>query len=521
MSRVALIDLGTNSVRLVVAEVEDDGSSNFILHEKKPVSLGESSFTSRLLTETAMNRTIAALGDMVKAARSQGVDEIRAVTTSAVRDAENRAAFLELAEQRIGLKIKVISGLEEARLIYSGVAHNVNLRDAPGLLIDIGGGSVELIIGNRHGPYEMDSLPLGAARVAERFNLTADEGRVSRETYRAMFDFAVSHSRHFAEKAREYDLAFCYGSSGTIENLVRVNARRHNLAPGARGYPPLPASSLAELAVWLGPLSAGERKNIDGLEARKAEIILAGGAVLEAILQTMRLASVTAVDFGLKHGLLVDFIADRTGSGPEHGASGLREKSVRRLGRRCHYDERHAETVSALALAICDAFAKNGLLEISPRERELVRLAALMHDIGQFLAYQSHHVHSHYLVKNSGLLGFDEDEVDFMAYLALSHRKRKKRLWPYNLYEEPPRPDFPRWRKLGFIMRLAELLDSRRQEALTALEFRFEPARAVFLFRSGPGRNFDYEMEAIHKNAKSFHNLFGIGLAAQPKLLDS
>jgi len=517
MSRAALIDLGTNSVRLVVAEVDDDGSSSVILHEKKPVSLGESSFTSRLLTETAMNRTIDALGDMVKSARSQGADEIRAVTTSAVRDAENRSAFLELAEQRIGLKIKVISGLEEARLIYTGVANNVNLRDAPGLLIDIGGGSVELIIGDRHGPYEMDSLPLGAARVAERFNLTANEGRVSRETYHEMFDFAVRHSHHFAAKALGYDLAFCYGSSGTIENLARINARRHGHAAGARGYPPLPATTLSELAAWLGPLSAAERKNIDGLEARKAEIILAGGAVLEAILKTMNLASVTAVDFGLKHGLLVDLIADRTGRGPGHGASGLREKSVRRLGRRCRYDERHAETVADLALAICDAFAQNGLLEISPRERELVRLAALMHDIGQFLAYQSHHVHSHYLVKNSDLLGFDEDEVDFMAYLALSHRKRKKRVWPYNLYEEAPPPEFPRWRKMGFILRLSELLDSRRQDALKALEFQFEPSRAVFLFRPVPGRSFDYEMEALQKNAKSFQNLFGLGLAAAPK----
>lgn len=517
MSRAALIDLGTNSVRLVVVEVEDDGSSSIILHEKQPVSLGENSFTSRRLTETAMNRTIAALGDMLKSAGSKGAEEIRAVTTSAVRDAENRAAFLELAEQRIGLKIKVISGLEEARLIYTGVANNVNLKGAPGLLIDIGGGSVELIICDLHGPYEMDSLPLGAARVAERFNLTANEGRVSRETYREMLAFAVSHSRHFAEKAREYDLAFCYGSSGTIENLVRLNARRHGLDPGARGYPPLSTSALDELAAWLGPMTVAERKNVDGLEARKAEIILAGGAVLEAILNSMNLASVSAVDYGLKHGLLVDLIAERTGLDSGLGASGLREKSVRRLGRRCHYDERHAETVAALALAVCDAFAQNGLLDVTPRERELLRLAALMHDIGQFLAYQSHHVHSHYLVKNAGLLGFDEDEVDFMAYLALSHRKRKKRLWPYNLYEEAPRPDFPRWRKMGFILRLAELLDSRRQNTLKALDFLFEPNRAVFLFRAGPGRNFDYEIEALQKNSKSFQNLFGVGLAAQPR----
>jgi exopolyphosphatase/guanosine-5'-triphosphate,3'-diphosphate pyrophosphatase len=518
MTRFALIDLGTNSARLIIVEVEDDCSYRVIFQEKQPVSLGENSFSSRRLTETAINRTIAALLDMVQTARSHEANEIRAVTTSAAREAENRSTFLELVEQKTGLRLKVISGLEEARLIYAGVAHNLNLRDAPGLLIDIGGGSVEIIICDRHGLYELDSLPLGAARVAERFNLMAGEGRVSRETYREMFDYAVSHSRHFVEKARKYDLTFCYGSSGTIENLVRINARRQGDAAGVRGYPPLPVPALAELAEWLGPLTAEERKKINGLEARKAEIILAGGAVLEALLKTMNLTTVIAVDYGLKHGLIADLATDRVGSGPNHGASGLREKSVRRLGRRCRYDERHAETVAALALAIYDAFAQNGLLEIWPRERDLLRLAALLHDIGQFMAYQSHHVHSYYLIKNSDLLGFDEDEVDFMSFLALSHRKRKKRVWPYNLYEDIPRPDYPRWRELGFILRLAELLDSRRRDVLKALDFKFEPGQAGFLFRTGPGLDFAYEIEALQKNAKTFQNLFGVNLTVNPRV---
>ncbi|MDR2725152.1 MAG: Ppx/GppA family phosphatase [Candidatus Adiutrix sp.] len=517
MTKAALIDLGTNSVRLIIVKVEEDGSPMVAFQEKQPVSLGESSFTSRHLTKEAIDRTIDALRAMVKTAHSHKVDEIRAVATSATRDAENRSDFLEQVEHKTGLRLKVISGLEEARLVYAGMAHNLNLRDAPGLLVDIGGGSLELIIGDRHGHYELDSLPLGAARLAERFNLTAHEGRVSGKTYRQMFNYAVSHSRHFAEKAKGYDLTFCYGSSGTIENLVRLNARRHGHAAGARGYPPLPASALAELAEWLGPMTLGERKKADGLEARKADTILAGGAVLEAVLKTMNIKAVTAVDYGLKHGLLFDLIADRA-KGPDHMGAGLRENSVRRLGRRCRYDEGHAETVAALALAIFDALVRNGLLKASPRDRELLRLAALLHDIGQFLSYQNHNIHSHYLIKNSDLLGFDEDEVDCLAFLALSHRKRKKNVWPHSLYEDDPRPELPRWRKLAFILHLAELLDSRRQGGLMAIDFRFEPGQVFFLFPIGPGQNFDPEMEALHKNVKTFQNLFESSLAVGPRV---
>jgi len=218
----------------------------------------------------------------------------------------------------------------------------------------------------------------------------------------------------------------------------------------------------------------------------------------------------------LKHGLIADLMAERAEGRP--GEAGLRENSVRRLGRRCRYDVRHAETVAALALTIYDAFTEGGLLEAMPRERELLRLAALIHDVGQFLSHQSHHVHSHYLIKNSDLLGFDEDEVDFLAFMALYHRKRKKHLWPFNLYEDDPRPHLPHWRKLGFILRLSELLDSRRQGALMALGFNFEPEQAVFLFQAGPGLDFDYEMEALQKNAKTFHRLFKLNLVAQSRM---
>ena len=506
MSKTALIDLGTNSVRLVVVEVETGGGYTVVFQDKQPVSLGESSFLDRGLTPAAMDRTVSALEAMARTARALAVDEIRAVATSATRDAENRDYFLDLVREKTGLRLKVVSGLEEARLIYSGVAMNLNLGETPGLLVDIGGGSVELVIGDQRGFREIDSLPLGAARLAERFNLAAGDGRVDRGTYKTLVDYAASHSRLFTEKARGYDLAFCYGSSGTIENLVKINAFRHHApAAGGRKYPPLPVSSLAELADWLGAMTTQERKKVPGLEARKVDLVLAGGAVLEALLKPMGLSAVSHVDYGLKHGLIFDLVGDRAGLDP----GGLREKSVRRLGRRCRYDESHAETVAALALKLYDAFTAGSLLAARPRERELLRLAALLHDIGKFISYQGHHQHSYYLIKNSTLLGFDEDEVELLAFLALSHRKKVKWPVPGDGSEAGSGPEGRHQRQLGFLLRLADkLASSRRPEVLEALDLRFEQGKAGFLFQAGPGLEFDFEIEALNKSAKAFQNLF-------------
>lgn len=284
--------------------------------EKRPVRLGEGSFRDRKLTEEAMLRTSAALAGFQKTARAFGVDAIKAVATSAAREAVNREDFVRRVYEDSGLRLKVISGLEEARLIYLGVSRGLNLGREKALIVDIGGGSLELIVGDRQGCDQLDSLPLGAARLTELFNFNAGDGLVSPEKYAELVGHVARHSRRFSEEARNFDLKSAYGSSGTIRNLAQINYHRR-LDQGAGPAPPafLAADSLRSLGLWLGGLDFKTRRKVRGLDGQKVKIIVAGCAGLEAVLRALKIEGLTAVNYGLKHGLLYEFADGRRSDG--------------------------------------------------------------------------------------------------------------------------------------------------------------------------------------------------------------
>jgi exopolyphosphatase/guanosine-5'-triphosphate,3'-diphosphate pyrophosphatase len=263
-----------------------------------------------------MLRTSAALAGFQKTARAFGVDAIKAVATSAAREAVNREDFVRRVYEDSGLRLKVISGLEEARLIYLGVSRGLNLGREKALIVDIGGGSLELIVGDRQGCDQLDSLPLGAARLTELFNFNAGDGLVSPEKYAELVGHVARHSRRFSEEARNFDLKSAYGSSGTIRNLAQINYHRR-LDQGAGPAPPafLAADSLRSLGLWLGGLDFKTRRKVRGLDGQKVKIIVAGCAGLEAVLRALKIEGLTAVNYGLKHGLLYEFADGRRSDG--------------------------------------------------------------------------------------------------------------------------------------------------------------------------------------------------------------
>lgn len=250
-SRSALIDLGSNSARLLIVEAGPDGLVSILHQEKSPVRLGEGSFRERKLTEEAMGRASAALAGFQKTTRAFEVDAVKAVATSAAREAENREDLVRRVYEDSGLRLKVVSGLEEARLIYLGVSRGLNLGREKALIVDIGGGSMELIIGDRLGYEHLDSLPLGAARLSELFNCDADDGLVGPEKYGELVDYVIRHTRRFSEEARKFDLKNAYGSSGTIRNLGQINHHRREAEKTGPKRPPafLAADSLRNLGL--------------------------------------------------------------------------------------------------------------------------------------------------------------------------------------------------------------------------------------------------------------------------------
>jgi exopolyphosphatase/guanosine-5'-triphosphate,3'-diphosphate pyrophosphatase len=509
--RGALIDLGTNSVRLVIAEMAADGGLTVLLQDKKPVALGQGSYDDDRLAAEAMDRAYAALEIMKATAGFHKVDYVRAVATSALREAVNRDAFLEKVYDGLQLDLKVVSGLEEARLIWAGVSANLNLGPGPSLIMDIGGGSVELIVDERGREPLLDSLPLGAARLSGRFGLLEREAPLGQELYERLKDHVKVRTRRFAAAARRLRLKRCWGCSGALENLARVWSKLGGSDDRAR-LALIPASALSELGLFLSSLSLAERRKTPGLDRDKAPMIVAGCAVVDALLEELGVEELQAVEFGLKHGLVQEF-AEACGGRPS-GKGSPREDGVRRLGRRCLFDEEHAEAVAEAATKIRDAFVAQGLLTDNPAERELLRYGGLLHDAGKFLSYDGHQIHGWYLVRNSSLLGFDEDELELVAYLVLNHRgpkRLKKDSFPEMIaaVESAAKGRHAHWPQLGLCLWLAELLEARRQGAVEGFELALRGDELGFLVRARVGSSLEQELALFDKAAKRLESVFG------------
>jgi exopolyphosphatase/guanosine-5'-triphosphate,3'-diphosphate pyrophosphatase len=502
----ALVDLGTNSVRLIIARLEEDGSHVILKQEKLPVSLGDGSFKNHLLTSEAMDRAFAALKSMTETAGFFQADYVKAVATSALRGAENRESFVKRVSRELGLDLKVISGLEEARLVYRGVASNLSLSQEPCLIMDIGGGSVELIVKGPTSYLELDCLPLGAARVSDIFDLIGGSGQVSREKYDSIVNHVAGHVRLFKEKARRYDLKVCYGCSGTLEGLAQIQAKRQGRDEKLQKFVPLETRELREMGLWLGSMSVDERKKVKGLDKEKAEIIVAGCAVADSILGELRVETLEAVDYGLKHGLIYDFLDQYR----QDGAPTDRENGVRQLGHRCLFDEAHGEAVARLASLVYDALARAELLTYSKADRELLFLGALVHDVGKFLSYDQHQIHGWYLIRNSTLLGFDDDEIDLMAFLALTHRGTDKRKAAdfIKLYQDSELLNFRHYQILGLAVEMAEILESRRQAAVASIEIKVNRQKIDLAIATKPGAKLTDEIARLGRINKKLQNLF-------------
>jgi len=453
---VAFIDIGTNSIRLMLVRLAANHSYRVISLQKEVVRLGEDEFGERLLREAAMERALLVCSSFAGLSRSNGAAEIVAVATSATREARNQDAFVARLRDEAGLDVHVVSGREEARLIYLGVQSRVDLGDRTAFCIDIGGGSTELIVGDVRRHLFLDSLPLGAVRLAGDRSLPAVDGRLSSDDYQTLQRAVRLSSIHAISAISAFDIDVAYGTSGTVRNLAAVSARvLHGRDPA--NDETVTYDDLRKVVKLLRGMTLEERRQVPGLNPDRADIVLAGAAVIETIMADLGLPAVTALtDCGLREGMLMDYLMRTAHPGvlPELG---VRERSVLQLLRACDADERHARHVSRLALELFDSGRAAGLHKLGDHERELLDHAAMLHDIGTFVSYAGHHLHSAYLIANADLLGFDQREIGIMAATALFHRKAPSQRLP--AFDHLERDDRKAVRVLSNLLRLAERLD--------------------------------------------------------------
>ena len=457
-STLAAIDIGTNSIHLVVARPVGGDRFETLTREREVVRLGSGGGDMKLLTEDAVDRGLACLTRMKGLA--DGFDAtLRAVATSAVREAANARQFIDRAASEAGVPVEVISGFEEARLIHLGVLQAVPVFDRRVLLVDIGGGSTELLIGECGETIAARSLKVGAVRLTDRF---FPGGKIADGAVNACRDHVRSMIEHFHREITTHGFEVAVASSGTAETVARI-------AHAVTGSEPLRTYNCFEveraalddvLARLVKHRTAAARTKVPGLEAHRADIIVAGAVILTTIAETFDVASFVFSEAALREGVLLDTMSRRRGGSEVHHLRDVSRRSIRQLVDRCDDDPAHSIHVAGLAVALFDAIPE--LRSLGPSAREYLEAGALLANVGLVVAHSQHHLHAYYVIRNSELAGLTDNEIEVIAQIARYHRKSEPKQ-SHQPFAALSANDQRLVRSLAAVLRVAIGLDRRHE----------------------------------------------------------
>ena len=501
--RIAAIDIGTNSLHMIVVRVRPDLSFEVIDREKEMVRLGAGGLDGRALTPEATQAALQVMSKFKRLADSHGVDEIMAVATSATREAENGAEFLKTIAEETSIRARVISGTEEARFIHRAAAYGVGAAGDTVVVIDIGGGSVEITRGT--GP-NMDvgrSFKLGVIRLTERF---VKSDPLAPRDERKLNRYIDAELGKYLDQIRRAGFDRVVGTSGTVLSLGAVAlAERNQSAGSSLRNRRIPAKQLRRARKALVSRDLQERLRVPGLEPRRADLAVAGAILLDAILRRLGADEITLCDLSLREGLVLDYVArHRKEIVQADRYPDVRRRSVFELAERCNYWPEHAQQVARLSLALFDhTRSVHGLTD---REREWLEYAALLHDIGVHISYERHHKHSCYLIQNGDLRGFEPDEVEAIALVARYHRQATPRR-RHTDFGELRRKQRRAVRTLAAILRLAEGLDRSHSQPVAGLELHDRGEDALLQLRTAGDA--ELELWAATRHAAAFERLIG------------
>jgi exopolyphosphatase/guanosine-5'-triphosphate,3'-diphosphate pyrophosphatase len=460
---LAAIDVGTNSIHLVVARVANDARFEVITREKEMVRLGSGGGDMKRLSSDAIDRGVATLQRFKRIADISEAP-VRAVATSAVREAENHNEFVGRAREEAGVDVEVISGIEEARLIHLGVLQSLPVFERRLLLCDIGGGSTELLIGQRGDVLASRSLKLGAVRLTARFfgGERLHPGAVSSCRTHVRSVLSV-----FTKEVETHGFEIAVGSSGTILALAAMARVEAGEPIRSLNAATLTADELAAIVKKLiDARSVAARAKLPGLDPGRADIILAGALILEGVLETFGVDTMTVSDSALREGVLLDTI-QRTHGGALHHLRDVSRRSILALAEMLDEEPQHSAQVARLALELFDATASiHGLDEGC---REYLEAAALLANVGLFVSHSQHHRHSYYVIRNSDrLTGLTDAEIEIIAQIARYHRKSAPK--PSHAEFAALRPDDQHVvRVLAGILRVAIGLDRSHEGRVAGL----------------------------------------------------
>jgi exopolyphosphatase / guanosine-5'-triphosphate,3'-diphosphate pyrophosphatase len=503
--RIAAIDIGTNSIHMIVVQVRPDLSFEVIDREKDMVRLGAGGLDGRSLTPTAIGAALQTLSKFRRIAESHKVDEIVACATSATREADNGGDFIAEVDRQTGIRIKVISGTEEARLIHLAAGYGVDIGGSTAVVVDIGGGSVEITLGSATSLTLGRSFKVGVIRLTERFVKSdplagGDERRLTKHLNREM----GTYIDQLVSKGFERVI----GTSGTILSLglmAATAATDDGEAPEDVRNLRVSAKSLHRLRKHLVESDIEERLATPGMDPRRADLSVAGSVLFDTIIRRLGADEFTLCDLALREGIVLDYIRRNSARIRKvERYPDVRRRSIVELGERCGYWSEHAQQVARLALNIFDQTRSvHGLTE---REREWLEYGALLHDVGVHISYERHHRHSYYLIKNGDLRGFDPQEIEVIALIARYHRQATPKK-SHDGYCELKGALRKTVKRLSAMVRLAEGLDRSHAQALAGIDL--YPRGDDYLARLRATGDAELELWAAHRHVAPLEAMLG------------
>lgn len=486
---IAAIDIGTNSIHMVIVEIDPSlPAFTIIAKEKDTVRLGDRDPKTGNLTPEAIDRALTTLRRCKELANSFNASQIVAVATSATREAANGERFLRQVEFDTGITVNLISGREEARRIYLGVLSGMDFNDQPHIIVDIGGGSTELILADIHEPRFLSSTKVGAVRLAQEF-VTTDpisnsEFNYLRAYIRGMLERSVDE---IWTNLQLNEVPRTVGTSGTIETIATIHAKEElgTVPDPLNGYE-ISRKDVEKIVKKLAAMNYEERLNVSGMSEKRAEIIVPGATILLEVMTMLKLNSIIICERALREGIIVDWMLT-------HGLinsrlryqNEVKNRNVLKIARKYQVDLDYSERVANFAISIFDQL-KGHLHDWGLAEKELLWSAAILHNCGIYISHSAHHKHSYYLIRNAELLGFTELELELIANIARYHRKSKpkKKHEPYN--DLPHKQYQLMVRQLSAILRLAVALDRRQQGAIARVNCQYDGDSRTLHFQLVP-----------------------------------
>lgn len=462
---IAAIDVGTNSFHMVTASVNNRGILKIHSKEKEVVRLGSSSRDMKYLLPDAIERGVRTIGNFAKIAEAENA-EVRAVATSAVREAENKDEFVQKVFDDSGVIVEVVSGREEGRLIYAGALHALPVVSKKTLVIDIGGGSTEMIVGYDGATKFVNSAKLGAIRCTKAF---FPDGEVTSDRVSQCRDYIKGEWSPTLKRIIETGFEVTVGTSGTIQNIAGMTlaAKSEKLPDILNGLTVSRDDVLDLINTIANTGTIAERAAIPGMDPKRADIIVGGALILERALISLNIQKLFISSYALREGIVFDTVQKKKAIQEFPHLSHLRYETVRALCRQYNADCKHSEHVRQISMQLFDGL--QSVHNLGYPERELLEAASLLHDVGYHISHDQHHKHSHYIISHCMMPGFTNDESELIANIARYHRKShpKKKHVSYNRLSRSKQETV---KILSGILRIAEGIDRRQIQTVKGVK---------------------------------------------------